>query len=59
MGSLLWEAGALPDALIESGGSRAQLRPGIQIATVTNGKTLRARLAEVGYTPDRITWTRA
>jgi N-acyl homoserine lactone hydrolase len=55
-GSLLWEAGALPDAILESGGSRDHLRPGIRTTTATGGKTLKARLAEIGYTPDRISY---
>src|SRR5580765_2481754 len=53
-GSLLWEAGTLPDSLVESGGSTENLLPNIRRAK--SSKTLRSQLAQIGYTPDRITY---
>src|SRR6266581_5592149 len=53
-GSLLWEAGTLPDSLIESGGSTEKLLPNIRRAKAS--KTLKSQLAQIGYTPDRITY---
>ncbi len=53
-GSLLWEAGTLPDSLIESGGSTEQLLPNIRRAKAS--RTLKSQLAQIGYTPDRITY---
>src|ERR1700732_3351463 len=53
-GSLLWEAGTLPDSLIESGGSTEKLLPNIRRAKAS--RTLKSQLAEIGYTPDRITY---
>jgi N-acyl homoserine lactone hydrolase len=53
-GSLLWEAGTLPDSLIESGGSTEKLLPNIRRAKAS--KTLTSQLAQIGYTPDRIAY---
>lgn len=53
-GSLLWEAGTLPDSLIESGGSTENLLPNIRRAKAS--KTLKSQLAQIGYPPDRITY---
>jgi N-acyl homoserine lactone hydrolase len=53
-GSLLWEAGTLPDGLIEAGGSTDKLLPNIRRAKAS--KTLKSQLAQIGYTPDRITY---
>jgi N-acyl homoserine lactone hydrolase len=53
-GSLLWEAGTLPDALIESGGSTENLLPNIRRAKAS--KTLKSQLKEIGYSPERITY---
>ena len=53
-GRLLWEAGTLPDSLVESGGSTEKLLPNIRRAKAA--KTLRAQLAQIGYPPARITY---
>lgn len=53
-GTLLWEAGTLPDSLVESGGSTEKLLPNIRRARTS--KTLKSQLAEVGYPPARITY---
>jgi N-acyl homoserine lactone hydrolase len=53
-GTLLWEAGTLPDALVESGGSTEKLLPNIRRAK--SAKTLKSQLAQLGYMPDRITY---
>ena len=53
-GTLLWEAGTLPDSLVESGGSTEKLLPNIRRAK--SSKTLKAQLAEIGYPPSRITY---
>jgi N-acyl homoserine lactone hydrolase len=53
-GSLLWEAGTLPDSLIESGGSTEKLLPNIRRAKAS--RTLKSQLDQIGYTPDRITY---
>lgn len=48
-GTLIWDAGVLPDSVFTSGASVTQGR-----ATVT--KPLKAQLAEIGYTPADITY---
>jgi N-acyl homoserine lactone hydrolase len=53
-GTLLWDAGTLPDSLVEAGGSTEKLLPNIRRAKVT--KTLKSQLAQIGYPPDRITY---
>jgi glyoxylase-like metal-dependent hydrolase (beta-lactamase superfamily II) len=53
-GSLLWEAGGLPDNRIESGGSTEGLLSFLQNAT--SAHTLRSQLQGIGYSPGRITY---
>ncbi len=54
-GTLIWDAGVLPDKLLTSGGSVTGGNPGsTAVATVT--KPLKAQLAEVGYAPEDITY---
>jgi len=48
-GTLMWDAGAVPDSAIKPGGSGV-----IRYATAT--KTLRSQLREVGYAPADITY---
>jgi glyoxylase-like metal-dependent hydrolase (beta-lactamase superfamily II) len=53
-GSLLWEAGGLPDDRIERGGSTEGLLPNLQRAK--SAKTLRSQLQAIGYPASRITF---
>lgn len=54
-GTLLWDAGGIPDALAAPGASRERLRDVIRTARPPD-KTLKAQLAEIGYSPTRITY---
>ena len=54
-GTLIWDTGVLPDKLLAPGGSVTQGNPGSSaMATVT--KPLKTQLAELGYTPQDITY---
>ena len=54
-GTLMWDAGVLPDKVLTSVGSVTQGNPGSSaLATVT--KSLKAQLAEAGYAPADITY---
>jgi glyoxylase-like metal-dependent hydrolase (beta-lactamase superfamily II) len=54
-GTLMWDTGVLPDELLAPGGSVTQGNPGSSaMATVT--KPLKTELAELGYTPQDITY---
>jgi len=54
-GTLMWDTGVLPDKLLAPGGSITQGNPGSSaMATVT--KPLKTELAELGYTPQDITY---
>lgn len=54
-GTLMWDAGVLPDKVLTSAGSVTQGNPGSSaMATVT--KPLKAQLAEAGYAPGDITY---
>jgi glyoxylase-like metal-dependent hydrolase (beta-lactamase superfamily II) len=54
-GSLLWEGGTIPDALIEQGASAS--RPAVldSFKAVAH-KPIKSQLAEIGYSPDRVTF---
>ena len=54
-GTLLWDVGVIPDAVVEAQpqGARADVNPTVS-AVVT--RTLRSQLAEIGYTPAAITY---
>jgi glyoxylase-like metal-dependent hydrolase (beta-lactamase superfamily II) len=52
--TLLWETGALPDAYIGTGRSTDDLRDALR--TIVAPKPLKAKLAEIGYTPAQITF---
>jgi glyoxylase-like metal-dependent hydrolase (beta-lactamase superfamily II) len=54
-GTLMWDAGVLPDNVLTSGGSVTRGNPGSS-ALATVSKPLKAQLAEVGYTPAEITY---
>jgi glyoxylase-like metal-dependent hydrolase (beta-lactamase superfamily II) len=49
-GTLIWDAGAVPDSSFKPGGGPATLR------YATSTKTLTAQLAEIGYAPADITY---
>jgi len=53
-GSVLWEAGGLPDTYVRSEQSRANIRDNIR--EWVNDRTLKERLAEIGYKPADITY---
>lgn len=53
-GTLLWEAGSLPEAYVGTDRSREDLRDALR--TIVQQKTLRSQLAEIGYTPKQITY---
>jgi N-acyl homoserine lactone hydrolase len=54
-GTLMWDAGVLPDKVLASGGSVTQGNPGSSaLATVT--KPLKAQLADAGYAPADIAY---
>jgi N-acyl homoserine lactone hydrolase len=54
-GTLMWDAGVLPDSVLTSAGSITRGNPGSSaLATVT--KPLKAQLTEAGYTPADITY---
>lgn len=53
-GTLLFEAGALPDAYVNTDRPREELRDALR--TIVTPQPLRAKLKELGYTPDRITF---
>lgn len=53
-GTLLWEAGALPDAYVGTDRPREELRDALR--TIVTPQPLRTKLAELGYTPARITY---
>ena len=55
-GSLLWEAGTIPDRLIESGVPEGEMPELVRAFGATAERTLESQLAQVGYTPDRITY---
>jgi glyoxylase-like metal-dependent hydrolase (beta-lactamase superfamily II) len=54
-GTLLWDVGVIPDAVVEAQpqGARADVNPTVS-AVVT--RTLKSQLAEIGYTPAAITY---
>ena len=54
-GTLLWDLGVIPDAVVEAQpqGARADVNPTVS-AVVT--RTLKSQLAEIGYTPAAITY---
>jgi glyoxylase-like metal-dependent hydrolase (beta-lactamase superfamily II) len=54
-GTLLWDAGVLPDKVLTSAGSVTQGNPGSS-ALATVNKSLKAQLAEAGYAPADITY---
>src|SRR5258708_38811600 len=49
-GTMIWDAGAVPDSNFKPGGGPATLR------YATSAKPLTAQLAEIGYTPSDITY---
>lgn len=49
-GTMIWDAGAVPDTAFQPGGGPATLR------SATSSKTLTAQLAEIGYVPSDITY---
>ena len=53
-GSLLWEAGALPDAYVGTNRPREELRDALR--TIVTPKPLKEKLAEIGYSPAQITY---
>lgn len=54
-GTLLWEAGAVPDGLIGFGASVK--RPAmLDTYKAVSHRTLKSQLAEIGYTPERVTF---
>ena len=52
--TLLWEAGALPDAYVGTDRPRTDLRDALQ--TIVTPKPLKTKLAEIGYTPAQVTF---
>jgi len=57
-GTLIWDTGAVPDSMVQAGGTPVRYRvrlPGDQERFVTLTKTLKAQLAETGYKPADIT----
>jgi glyoxylase-like metal-dependent hydrolase (beta-lactamase superfamily II) len=57
-GTLIWDTGAVPDAMVTPGASARHkiVLPDAQERSVTLGKTLKGQLAEIGYTPADITY---
>src|SRR5438132_6577975 len=58
-GTLIWDTGAVPDAMVTSPGTPTRYRlllPDGQERNVTTTKTLKAQLAETGYAADNITY---
>jgi glyoxylase-like metal-dependent hydrolase (beta-lactamase superfamily II) len=58
-GTLIWDTGAVPDAMVTSPGTPTRYRlllPDGQERNVTTAKTLKAQLAETGYAPGDITY---
>lgn len=53
-GTLLFEAGALPDAYVNTDRNREELRDALR--TIVTPQPLKTKLKELGYTPDRITF---
>ena len=53
-GTLLWDTGGLPDSYVGSNRSREELGAAVQTYAVE--KTLKQRLADIGYTPAQITF---
>ena len=49
-GTMIWDAGAVPDSAFQPGGGPATLR------SATSSKPLTAQLAEIGYVPADITY---
>src|SRR5437867_11286267 len=54
-GTLMWEAGAVPDATLGPQASERRPAP-LETFKVIARTPLQARLAEAGFTPDRITF---
>jgi N-acyl homoserine lactone hydrolase len=57
-GTLMWDNGAVPDSAVPPGGGPSRVRvvlPGSQERFVTMRKSLKAQLAEAGYTPRDVT----
>ena len=55
-GSLLWEAGILPDRLIESGETEVPRGPEFPVDSNRAERTLSSQLEEIGYDPSEITY---
>ena len=58
-GTLIWDTGAVPDAMVTSPGTPTRYRlllPDGQERNVTTAKTLKAQLAEAGYAPTDINY---
>src|SRR5262249_5284752 len=57
-GTLIWDTGAVPDSMVQPASASGRYRialPGNQERFVTLGKTLKAQLAEAGFSPRDIT----
>jgi glyoxylase-like metal-dependent hydrolase (beta-lactamase superfamily II) len=54
-GTLMWDVGVIPDAVVEAQANRARANVNPTVAAVVS-KTLTSQLAQVGYTPEDITY---
>jgi N-acyl homoserine lactone hydrolase len=54
-GTLMWDVGVIPDSIVEAQGNNARANVNPTVAAVVT-RTLKSQLAQVGYTPEEITY---
>jgi N-acyl homoserine lactone hydrolase len=54
-GTLMWDVGVIPDAVVEAQGNNAKANVNPTVAAVVT-RTLKSQLAQVGYKPEDITY---
>jgi N-acyl homoserine lactone hydrolase len=54
-GTLMWDVGVIPDSVVEAQGNNAKADVNPTVAAVVT-RTLKSQLAQVGYTPEDITY---